>query len=65
MKHLSNQFFEQFLKSIQKDENIPSDFKTKIVSMYSEKNLSKGDHLKKLLNDFEYQQQPKNENSEN
>ena len=64
MSHLSNKFFELFLKSIQEDEDIPSDFKKEFFSLHSEKKISKGNHLKELLNKFNPQQLDKNENSE-
>ena len=65
MSHLSNQFFEQFLESIQKDENISPNFKKKFISLHSEKKISKSNHLKKLLTGFEPQPKDKNENSKN
>ena len=64
MSHLSNKFFELFLKRIQENEDIPSDFKKEISSLYSEKKISRGNHLKELLNKFNLQQLDKNENSE-
>ncbi len=65
MNHLSDQFFKQFLKNIKEDKDISSDFKSKIVSLYSNKKFSKGNHLKELLIGFESQQKVESENSEN
>ena len=65
MNHLSNQFFKQFLKRIQSDSGIPSDFKEKIASLCSNEKISKGNHLRDLLNNFDSQQKAKNENSKN
>ena len=41
MSHLSDQFLQQFLQDVNKDDNIPSSLKEKINELYSVKKIAK------------------------